>query len=242
MITIVNLILQARLDGIPQSEADVQTASLGQLHLDEVLEHYRLFLLLRRIQPRSPAQVGHNIANSLDDLCTHGLRLACTPTRKPADGLVGLVGLGEGRATFENEVIAERRPIEGLQSPDDPCVLFQKMDWPPGLLCSDRKNISEILSRELQKLFSHGRPFLRCGQASRETGGGTATGSLNASAESLPLMLRSAFSAFSGPSHVSARTARPAGLFPRASCQRGTCFSSTVWLPTVMVRLRPDVK
>lgn len=87
--------------------------------------------------------------------------------RKTADGLVGF---GEGRATFENEVIAGRRPIEGRQSPDDPCVLFQKMDWPPGLLSGDRKNISEILSRELQKLFSHGRPFLRCGQASRETG------------------------------------------------------------------------
>lgn len=87
--------------------------------------------------------MGDNIANILDDLCTHSLRLACTPTRKPADGLVGF---GEGRATVENEVMAERRPTEGLQSPDDPCVLFQKMDWPPGLLCSDRKNISPIVS------------------------------------------------------------------------------------------------
>lgn len=56
--------------------------------------------------------------------------------RKPADGLVCF---REGRATFENEVLAERRPIEGLQSPDDPCVFSRR--------CIGRPTFSAAIAR-----------------------------------------------------------------------------------------------
>lgn len=88
--------------------------------------------------------------------------------RKSADGFVGF---REGRAAFEDEVVTERRSIEGLQRPDDPGVLFQKMDRPLGFLRDDRKNISPIVPGQLEKLFSHKRPFLHCGQASWEIEG-----------------------------------------------------------------------
>lgn len=88
--------------------------------------------------------------------------------RKPADGVVGF---RQGRAAFEDKVVAKRCAIKGLQCPDDPRVLFQKMNRPLGFLCGDCENFPSIVPRQLQKLFSHKRPFLHCGQASWETEG-----------------------------------------------------------------------
>ncbi len=77
--------------------------------------------------------------------------------RKSRDSVVGF---REGRAAFEDEMVTERRSIKGLQCPDDPRVLFQKMNRPPGFLRGDCENFPSIVPRQLQKLFSHKRPFL----------------------------------------------------------------------------------
>ncbi|WP_170855751.1 hypothetical protein [Variovorax sp. CF079] len=45
-----------------------------------------------------------------------------------------------------------------------------------------------------------------------------------------------------GPIQTRARTAVPAGPVPKASIQRGTCFTMTSERPSLSFRVRPDVR
>jgi len=158
--------------------------------------------------------------------------------RKSADGVVGF---RERCAAFEDEVVTERRPVKGLKCPDDQASFSRRWIGRPAFSSAIARTSLRSSRDSCKNCSAIGSLSYTAGKPAGKLRGGSDEFAERLGGK-LPLNARKCLFRPFRTKPCQRADSHAGRLFAKASCQRGTCFNSIVWLPTVMVRLRPDVR